>query len=101
MLNYTGNSVGKNCEKSKTNFGYVFVHKKDRLAAIREGGAAASKAKSEFGLSDVKFGIVDEDCGKYRWDEPDENNIIVYPWDFRDANALQTPPPEIQVCATK
>jgi hypothetical protein len=97
MLDQTGISNYQVCERIETNFGYVLSSKKFVKGSIREGVAAKSKAKSELGLSDIKFGIVDENCGRYGWGEPDENNVAVYPWALREANSSETPPSEIQV----
>jgi hypothetical protein len=97
MLVQTENAEDQLCKRSNTSFGYILVRKKYSQAANREGVAAKSKAMSEFGLSNINFGIVDENCGKHGWDEPDEDNIIVYPWAFRGEIHSKAPPPEIQV----
>jgi hypothetical protein len=97
MFDQAGKAYDRSCERSKTDFGYVLVRQKYRQAAIGEGVAAKAKAESELGLSNINFAILDEKCGKHGWDEPDENNIIVYPWAFGEAVPSKAPPPEVQV----
>jgi hypothetical protein len=96
-LGQSENSTDRLCERSKTNFGYVVVHKSDRRAAIREGSAVRSKARIELGLSETEFGIVDEQCSESGWEEPDKDNIAVYPWAFRAERSPEQSTPELQV----
>ncbi len=97
MLNQSENFADSGCKRSKTEFGYVLVRKSDKQAAIREGVAAKSKATTELGLSDAEFGIADEHCSEFGWDEPDKDNIVVYPWVFRAAQSPEKSAPEINI----
>lgn len=68
-------------KKVKTGFGYVSVAPEDVPAAIEEGRAAQSAAERIFLLEKVRFAVVEEGGGDYRWGGT-RDGLKTYTWTF-------------------
>lgn len=81
----------------ETEFGYVLVDHRDLEAAIKEGNAVRSRAKSVLGLENAQFAIVEEGSGDSRWAGLDSSGFVVYPWPFPHGARRFKPRPAIHV----
>jgi hypothetical protein len=93
----SGTSELPRCERREAPFGYVQVFRADMQAAVLEGMASKSKAKLEFGLKNVRFGIIGTKCGNLNWGDSDEKNILVYKWPFRAESLPDLTTPELGI----
>lgn len=81
-------------KKVKTGFGYVLVAPEDVPAALKEGYAAQSAAKKIFLLKDVKFAVVEEGSGDFRWGGT-KDGLKTYTWTFPHGPRRFKPRPAI------